>query len=1676
MVKMRTRIWSILLTCVMLLAVLPTIALASEGHWADSAVETLNGIYGSGTFTASDAAMDAEDAQVILNKMGVQATATSTFNRAAACTVLADVFDLPVGSQTAIQHLYNENILSGAAGGDLNENGSVTQAEFAVLTYRVLNSVGGGFGSTSGLKPGTEDYFAWMYLAARKCVDFDADSTQGTITSDEWSSWVNCLKQLPEDSPISQFSADYPGDTTTKLDAAKTIVDAYIDAGGSETIFSDVNNSSPYYDGVMYLFDQRIISGNGDGTFEPNTPLPRYQLAVLLCKLDEYNYNSLEDAQTHAAQYMSTGNDAWWNDTATRQEVIVAFLKQMEVDVSDVNLSILDRFTADATTISAEAKPYLAYAVSLGLVSGTSSDSISPDGGVTRGAAGVLLYRALLGVDETKMEDYRQSVNYALGQTASGISLMSFDAPMILSTTEKTLELREDWRLTEDLDLSVPAGTNLPITGGQIYEMGGRLLNSGEGTYTFDDGYALYTQNIAEVAGAQYATLAEAINAAESGDTVKLLGDCTCTSTTTFDTGEKITLDLGGNTLTLSRFDLKHGWLTVENGTVDCAGQAFNVYAGATATDELYTKLVIADDVTIHANYGICLFPAPGSKAGYSSAIDVYGNIASGGIFVSGNLGNDADIAESMANSGKLPTVHIHEGAVVNEGSEEQGISMNGLASVTVDGGTVSGREAIGVKRGTLAVNGGTFTSDGEYVDPTEANNNGTESTGATISITGTYNYAGAISVTLKDGSFTSQNAPAVYLGHSLKDSSLVAYTNGVTLDIQGGTFTSPANVTPVYVADKAAGDAGSYTKKVISGGTFSIKPDQAYLVTGYEAVEDGEDWIVQPMAEGGMAVTGSTTEDNSISATLEGVYTGANTEITTPDDSTENETANAGGALTVDLSTTNSTTSAVLTVPQNTAVSLKNAASLTLKTDVGSVKLDGNALGTIADKATAAVEIKIVKDDNTYEVTAQAGSANLLPGGDSSGTVTVSVPYTLTDGKNILVFCVDAGKHERMDSSFEDGTLTWTTSHLSTFQGVDYNSDDEVVSITNSGTAAAGTLSAALDAVKTNGGSVYLLKDASLDSSYWISGDVSIQSAGVSADTPVISAAVPVGGKCFTVYHPASLVLSDINLVIQKAEGATGTYGIDVYHGATLTMNRVALELKNLSNATISSDNTEGANPPGIFELNDTTITATDIGGNFSNGGAWKLTNHSEIQITNCVSHGVSCDSLTVDNSAVNVSGTGLLGVTAREISLVNHGEITVDDCGTGLPKTTPWSTDEVSYKYPIEIKKNGSVSVDSTSSVKLVNNKTGGEDNNILYLVNAQLQNQGTISADVKATAAQGSYVVTFVDRDMVVKSDSASGTYELPTVSDRAGYTFLGWKAEGGTTTHKAGETVPITADTTFEAQWSKNSTVGGGGGVSTYAITVPSDVDGGAVKVSPTRASSGTTVTITVTPDDGYELAKLTVTDKDGDTVKLTDKGDGKYTFTMPASAVEVEASFQEIVVEPDNPFTDVYESDYYYDAVLWAVENGVTVGTTSTTFSPNVTVSRAQMVTFLWRAYGSPEATGENPFTDVNESEYYYDAVLWAVENGVTVGTSATTFSPEAPVTRAQAVTFQWRAAGSPAASGDSFNDVADDVWYSDAVTWAVANEITNGTGGNNFSPEVAVSRAQAVTFLYRELA
>ena len=261
---------------------------------------------------------------------------------------------------------------------------------------------------------------------------------------------------------------------------------------------------------------------------------------------------------------------------------------------------------------------------------------------------------------------------------------------------------------------------------------------------------------------------------------------------------------------------------------------------------------------------------------------------------------------------------------------------------------------------------------------------------------------------------------------------------------------------------------------------------------------------------------------------------------------------------------------------------------------------------------------------------------------------------------------------------------------------------------------------------------------------------------------------------------------------------------------------------------------------------------------------------------------------------------------------------------------------------------------------------------------------------------------------------------------------------------------------------------------GGGVSSN-VTIDRPANG-KVSVTPTAPSKGATVTINLTPDTGYVVGTVTVTDKDGKAVELTKVSDTKYTFTMPDGKVTVKATFTKADAPADG-FTDVPADAYYADAVKWAVEKGITNGLTATTFGPNNSCTRGQMVTFLWRAAGSPAATGTNSFSDVASGEYYYNAVLWAVEKGITNGTSATTFSPNATVNRGQTVTFLYRYAESPAATGtSSFTDVAADAFYADAVKWAVAEEITNGTSSTTFSPASNCTRGQIVTFLYRQMA
>ena len=253
--------------------------------------------------------------------------------------------------------------------------------------------------------------------------------------------------------------------------------------------------------------------------------------------------------------------------------------------------------------------------------------------------------------------------------------------------------------------------------------------------------------------------------------------------------------------------------------------------------------------------------------------------------------------------------------------------------------------------------------------------------------------------------------------------------------------------------------------------------------------------------------------------------------------------------------------------------------------------------------------------------------------------------------------------------------------------------------------------------------------------------------------------------------------------------------------------------------------------------------------------------------------------------------------------------------------------------------------------------------------------------------------------------------------------------------------------------------------------TYAIEVNKDIQNGEVTVNRRYAERGDTVTITVKPDNGFKLDELTVIDKNGNELKLTDKGNGKYTFTMPAGKVEINAAFAKEV--ETSPFSDVSTSAYYYEAVKWAQEKGITGGIGNGLFGPNQPCTRAQIVTFLWRAAGSPEPKAMSSFADVSTDAYYAKAVAWAVENGITTGTGDGKFSPDATCTRAQSVTFLFRAIGKLVDSKAEFSDVLTDSYYANAVAWAVENGVTNGIGNGLFGPDNSCTRAQIVTFLFR---
>ena len=334
----------------------------------------------------------------------------------------------------------------------------------------------------------------------------------------------------------------------------------------------------------------------------------------------------------------------------------------------------------------------------------------------------------------------------------------------------------------------------------------------------------------------------------------------------------------------------------------------------------------------------------------------------------------------------------------------------------------------------------------------------------------------------------------------------------------------------------------------------------------------------------------------------------------------------------------------------------------------------------------------------------------------------------------------------------------------------------------------------------------------------------------------------------------------------------------------------------------------------------------------------------------------------------------------------------------------------------------------------------------------------------------------IVTYVNNgaEMCQQILSDDSSITLPTLPDQGYNHFVGWRDQGGENYEGGAKVENISKDMTFTAQWAYIPPAN-----PNYRITI-GDTENGSVTANPTAAKAGTTVTLTATPDEGYAVGSITVTDRFGDAVKVTEQANGTYTFVMPDGQVTVNATF--VASEeptPAEPFTDVDENDWFYDEVVYVYENGLMNGVENNLFAPNTATNRAMLATILYRLAGQPDVSGEMPFTDVAAGQWYTDAVLWAAQNGIVNGLDEGTFAPMNTLTREQLVTMLYRYAEaegydvSAAADLSGYPDAGKVQTYAqEAMSWAVAEGIVEGMDGN-LNPAGNATRAQIATILMR---
>lgn len=1135
----------------------------------------------------------------------------------------------------------------------------------------------------------------------------------------------------------------------------------------------------------------------------------------------------------------------------------------------------------------------------------------------------------------------------------------------------------------------------------------------------------------------------------------------------TFDVGSQPIYTSGNITVSAKSITSKTGYyfngniisLTAKHGDISLTTK--DSLIGAVNGTSVVSLLASEGAVTInHADNAQGGYVLNGSQVTVSADKDVTittsrgGILASSGVSVSSTTGSiTMDCAtDECVNAGDIVTLNAAKDVTLNNSSDAStAVQTSGKDVYVTAGGTLTSSSAYGFQTGALTIKANEVSIAGTKQDGIQATSvsiTNTDGTSNCKSVSVTATSSSDSWAAINSSNVTIKADDVLICGNSSAKAINAANINGtVTIDDAGmiigavsisGTNAINANILHI---ESTGADASARLD-------LSTPPD---VITYYKA---GNGYALFTPATTTPAAPATLTLHNaSIDATTTPLQLGAETVIKLEG---ENSLTNSNTTSGVGIRAISSTTGEYQPVTiqggsdDSLTVSAFQCTSMgALTIDGGSVTMDGMVYGILAEG----------------NVVLKNGARVSASGGEFGAAVQLE----------------DPSETEQYSLTVSDGsTLTVNESYADISGDLTVSGSGSKVTVNSGATAMVlGTVKVENSGVLENNGiwqmelgtTVNEIKALKLTGS-------GLVRARTNEDGPPIWDTYTNDGVKLNVIGDGT---TGLDLATGSHTGATVETDGYSWDGSTLTLGNHAYVDGGL---TLPCDTAVTINTAASSSISGGITAATDAGG-YHHPLQLTFTGSAPLTISGGINSGVDGDTVTAQGGAqVTLNGSISIGASGTD------GTLTVSGTGTALNITSDSAYGAICDT--IRVQNGASLTAHSQGSFGLEAlaggvHVTGGSTLTVgcdygVYITNGIFEVDDSSTFTANATIA----AVCVVDTDKAMTQDQAlavsssllsSGVLKDSAIGDTIGRKYWSFRSSVSTLSATDENSSPATlagalgALTLKKASSNNNNNCGssggsGGGSASGTNYTLTFETNGGAA-ISSVSKTSGTAVDLSgyKPTRDGYTFAGWY-----SDAALTT-----KVTSVTLTKSTTVYAKWTEKTAQSANPFADVADSAYYHDAVLWAVEKGITSGTTGTTFSPGMICTRAQAVTFLWKAMGAPEPTSANcPFTDVSADDYYYKAVLWAIEKGIVKGTSPTTFSPNDTVTRSQSMTFLWRAAGETTSiSANPFADVSKDAYYYNAVLWAVEKDITKGTSDTAFSPDGGCTRAQIVTFLYR---